>query len=1190
MSSLGSLNIQLSLETAQFQQALSKSTAQTQQFAKTFVVDMDKARQSARQFADRTTQYLGNIEKAANNINNAAKWDFRFDNFDRVKAAARQFIAFADANTELSNKIKLVSENELQHAQALAAVYDISMKTAQSTQAVSSVYQTFAQNAKELGINQHQVAEMTEIISKAVSISGASTSDAQNALTQFSQVLLMGKFRAQEYNSVMTQTPAVMQAIARGLGVTMGELKTMSDDGKLTTDKIIQGLQNAKHSVDELYGKTATTIGGAMQNLNTATQKWVGEIDQMVGGSQKVVHILDAVAKNLDGVAAGVAILAASFALVKGGRMAHGFIESRAAIYEQKKALEASKIAAQERIVVNAQQTQATYTEQLAIYQNIQAKQADVVATQAQIQAERAKLQLQTLSATSYAERRLIQTELQALDRVSAELTQKQTFLDQQAIIAKQGLKAAYAENAVAQSAFAASTRTSSTAMLAYSGIVAGVRNEMNLLKAAMMANPIMFGLTVLSTAAAMMGMFGSSTEDAKEKALQFADAIDQARANLEQMTAVQISAELVKTKQSIKAQEEALAKLRQEQQKLINAEKEKIEVIYDELGVATKRVKSDKEIAETQDKLTLKTAEVEEAQSKLNKTLEWQRDLKAHEPVANLKEQFSALFPQVGQSQIKVDGLNVSVGNLTVTLPQATIEALKFARAIGSIATGAIQAAVAVANLNNVSGGQLGETAQKMIRLNQIEGELSEAKKGKNKKRIAELEVERAELSGRYKDLQGKDLEAVKASDFEKYQRQAQEGFSKGSKKGRSGSKTKSGEDYRNDWDKYYDDLVNANATAWEKIRYEQEVAARELDKHLSHGVVSQAEAEKARTLIGQQYAKQRMELAGQYIPEIAYREKIKTQLKDLEQLEKDGTLTTEQAARARQNLGAKYVPVVAVMEEYRQKLAEIAELEQRGIINNSQANEARADAEYEKWKGTADKSDPMNGIRQGWEEWAKTAGNTMEQVANITTQAFDGMADQLTNFVMTGKADFRSLTVSILSDISKMIIKMMILNAVKAAFGGFSGGGLVGGTEVNGNATYGMGTWATGGYTGNGGKYEPAGIVHKGEYVITKEATARLGTGYLDYLNYGKRGFANGGGVAVPTLPTMYYQPSQANTGRISVNVINNGEPMEANVSQKERNGQMEITIELMRQIARNETNNVLQSNFRAGGMFAR
>lgn len=386
-----------------------------------------------------------------------------------------------------------------------------------------------------------------------------------------------------------------------------------------------------------------------------------------------------------------------------------------------------------------------------------------------------------------------------------------------------------------------------------------------------------------------------------------------------------------------------------------------------------------------------------------------------------------------------------------------------------------------------------------------------------------------------------------------------------KGNKKAK---KEKSSEDYRNDWDKYYDDLVNA--TAWEKIKYEQDVAMRELEKHLSHGVVTQEEAEKARTLIGQQYAKQRSELAGQYAPEIAYQNKLKEQLQDIQQLEKGGALTTEQAARARQNLGAKYSPLIAAMEEYRQKLAEIEALEKARILTTEQANIARTDAEYEKWKGTADKADPMNGIRQGWEEWAKTAGNTMEQVANITTQAFDGMADQLTNFVMTGKADFRSLTVSILSDISKMIIKMMILNAVKAAFGGFSGGGLVGSTEVNGNATYGMGTWATGGYTGNGSKYEPAGIVHKGEYVITKEATARLGRGFLDQLNYGgSTGYATGGLVGgsstVPTLPNNA-QASQNNTITITVNVDQNGNThsqTEGQTSEKEAR-QLGKTIE--------------------------
>ena len=388
-----------------------------------------------------------------------------------------------------------------------------------------------------------------------------------------------------------------------------------------------------------------------------------------------------------------------------------------------------------------------------------------------------------------------------------------------------------------------------------------------------------------------------------------------------------------------------------------------------------------------------------------------------------------------------------------------------------------------------------------------------------------------------------------------------------KGNKKAK---KEKSSEDYRNDWDKYYDDLVNANATAWEKIKYEQDVAMRELEKHLSHGVVTQEEAEKARTLIGQQYAKQRSELAGQYAPEIAYQNKLKEQLQDIQQLEKGGALTTEQAARARQNLGAKYSPLIAAMEGYRQKLAEIEALEKARILTTEQANIARTDAEYEKWKGTADKADPMNGIRQGWEEWAKTAGNTMEQVANITTQALDGMADQLTNFVMTGKADFRSFTVSILSDISKMIINMMILNAVKAAFGGFSGGGLVGSTEVNGNATYGMGTWATGGYTGNGSKYEPAGIVHKGEYVITKEATARLGHGFLDQLNYGgSTGYATGGLVGgsstVPTLPNNA-QASQNNTITITVNVDQNGNThsqTEGQTSEKEAK-QLGKTIE--------------------------
>ena len=72
MSSLGNLNISLNLETVQFQQGLSKSAYQSQKFSKDFQVNLSAAQSRARQFSERTTEYLNNIERAANSINKTA--------------------------------------------------------------------------------------------------------------------------------------------------------------------------------------------------------------------------------------------------------------------------------------------------------------------------------------------------------------------------------------------------------------------------------------------------------------------------------------------------------------------------------------------------------------------------------------------------------------------------------------------------------------------------------------------------------------------------------------------------------------------------------------------------------------------------------------------------------------------------------------------------------------------------------------------------------------------------------------------------------------------------------------------------------------------------------------------------------------------------------------------------------------
>lgn len=308
MSGLGKLSIQLELDQIKFQQGMSK------------------AQQSAKRFADSASQHLREVEKAVKNINQNSNIQFWHTMGGMVGGITADLRKHADAYTELNNKIKLVTATEAERIKAVQAVYDISLKTAQSTQATSSLYQTFAQNAKSLGIAQNDVAKLTETVSKAIAVSGASSATASNALIQFGQSLMMGKLKAQEFNSLITQTPTILEAIAKGLGISTGELKAMVDDGKMTADKMIEGLKKAEHFINSQYAQTTATLGGAFQNLTTQTEKWVGETDKALGLSDSFVRMLGSVGNNLNWILPSLGVAGAGFgALFLSNRINAGF-------------------------------------------------------------------------------------------------------------------------------------------------------------------------------------------------------------------------------------------------------------------------------------------------------------------------------------------------------------------------------------------------------------------------------------------------------------------------------------------------------------------------------------------------------------------------------------------------------------------------------------------------------------------------------------------------------------------------------------------------------------------------------------------------------------------------------------------------------------------------------------------------
>lgn len=146
-----------------------------------------------------------------------------------------------------------------------------------------------------------------------------------------------------------------------------------------------------------------------------------------------------------------------------------------------------------------------------------------------------------------------------------------------------------------------------------------------------------------------------------------------------------------------------------------------------------------------------------------------------------------------------------------------------------------------------------------------------------------------------------------------------------------------------------------------------------------------------------------------------------------------------------------------------------------------------AQQDAQMMNWKA---------GFTHAWADIGDEVNDVYSNIGDITKSAFNGMASVLTDFVMTGKASFGDFAKSIIGDITNMLIKMALFNSISAAFGGsafsFSKG------------------FSGGGYTGDGGKYEPKGVVHGGEFVFTKEATQRLGPENLYRL---MRGYASGG-----------------------------------------------------------------------------
>ncbi len=182
------------------------------------------------------------------------------------------------------------------------------------------------------------------------------------------------------------------------------------------------------------------------------------------------------------------------------------------------------------------------------------------------------------------------------------------------------------------------------------------------------------------------------------------------------------------------------------------------------------------------------------------------------------------------------------------------------------------------------------------------------------------------------------------------------------------------------------------------------------------------------------------------------------------------------------------------------------------------------------------------MAGLKSGWGEWAESATDSFSQVKSAATQTFDGIAQNMAAMLTGSEQNWRGFTRSVLSMLTEIFLKQAmvgIVGRIGSAIGGAFGGGASASTGTAIQAAAANFHFATGGFTGTGGKYEPAGIVHRGEFVFTKEATSRLGVGNLYRL---MRGYAEGGYVGAAGSPAQMRRAEGINFNQNNHVVIQN------------------------------------------------
>ena len=216
-----------------------------------------------------------------------------------VGLGLRELTEAADSYTNLSVRIQIATREGGDFSSAMAGVHQVALATNSSLQATGDLFTRLNTVGKEMGMTQQQALDLTKTVTQAIQIGGGTAQASEAAITQFIQAMQGSVLRGEEFNSIMENGYGLAEALAKGLGVTTGELRKMAENGELTSERVVKAIQSQATQIEETYNQFPTTISNALQKISTQWQILIGEMDQANGSSATVANALSIIADNL---------------------------------------------------------------------------------------------------------------------------------------------------------------------------------------------------------------------------------------------------------------------------------------------------------------------------------------------------------------------------------------------------------------------------------------------------------------------------------------------------------------------------------------------------------------------------------------------------------------------------------------------------------------------------------------------------------------------------------------------------------------------------------------------------------------------------------------------------------------------------------------------------------------------------